>query len=67
MSRMMFEQDEERKQLEEENLMYHRIMQDGKLNEEGYLIEPPADMTAEEAAYYRKLLRTNHGRIRYTV
>ena len=47
--------------------MYHRIMQDGRLDSNGYLVEPPADMTAEEEAYYRRMLRERGGRIQYTV
>ena len=47
--------------------MYHRIMQDGRLDRNGYLIEPPADMTPEEEAYYHRLLRERGGKIQYTV
>ena len=36
---------------EQENAMYHRIMQDGRLDRNGYLIEPPADMTPGKIQY----------------
>lgn len=67
MSRMYIPDPELREQLEKEECMYHRIMQDGKLDSNGYLVEPPSDMTAEEEAYYRRLLKERGGRIQYTV
>ena len=54
-------------QQEIEEQMYHRIMQGGRLDSNGYLIEPPSDMTDEEEAYYRRLLEESGGRIQYTV
>ena len=67
MSRMYIPDPELRAQLEKEEQMYHRIMQDGRRDSNGCLVEPPADMTAEEEAYYRRLLQERGGRIQYTV
>ena len=44
--------EKHREQYERESAMYHRIMQDGKLDKNGYLVEPPSDMTDEEKDYY---------------
>lgn len=65
---MTFNEDPElQKQQEKEYQMYHRIMHDGKRDANGYLIEPPSDMTPEEEKYYRRLLKERGGRIQYTV
>lgn len=53
--------------MEIEDQMYHRIMQDGMLDDNGFLVEPPADMTPEEEAYYHRLLTERGGKIQYTV
>lgn len=67
MSRFYIDDPELQEQQEKEDQMYHRIMQDGKLDDNGYLIEPPSDMTPEEEKYYRRLLKERGGRIQYTV
>lgn len=59
--------EKHREQYERENAMYHRILQDGKLDKNGYLVEPPSDMTDEEKDYYNRLLRERNGKIQYTV
>lgn len=63
----IFVNQEDYEQQERERIMYHRIMREGKLDKNGYLIEPPDDMTDEEKKYYQKLLIERHGHIQYTV
>lgn len=67
MSKILIEDPRERTQAEYEEKLYARIMRDGKLDQQGFLIEPPYDMTEEEEAYYKKLLRTYRGKIPYVV
>lgn len=67
MSKMLIEDPKERAQAEREEALYARIMRDGKLDRQGFLIEPPHDMTDEEADYYEKLLKAYRGKIPYVV
>lgn len=67
MSRIYPEDASEIEKSVREEEMYHFIMRNGKLDEHGFLIEPPKDMSLEENAYYRRLLKLNRGKIQYVV
>ena len=67
MSMMFIEDEEERARLEHESKMYHRIMRDGQLDKNGYLVSPPSDMTDEEMNFYKRLLKERNGKIQYVV
>ena len=67
MSVMYIENEEKRAQYEREERMYHRIMRNGTRDANGSLVAPSADMTEEETAYYRRLLKERNGKIQYTI
>ena len=67
MSIMFSENREERERAEREYAMYHRIMREGVLDRNGYLVKPPEDMSDEEQTFYEELLRKNGGKLQYTV